>query len=117
VSGTVLLENAGGADLGEAASFGPLPAKLSAGDPLAGTFSFDLEAGRRNLDAFFEHLGAVVRGWPGGQALLRFGPWLLAATVLAAAALRQQRKRAGDALGPEQDWGPTTAAMRPGDEL
>jgi hypothetical protein len=95
------------------ASDSPLPSNASAGAPLAGALPFDIEAARRGLDAFFEHLGGIVRSWPGAQTFLRISPWLAAATALAVEAIRQQRKKSA-ALGPEHDGGPTAASMTPG---
>jgi hypothetical protein len=83
--------------------------------PIAGAFPFDAAAAQHNVDAFFLHLGRIVREWSSEATVERLGPWLAAATVLAAECLRQRRKRLVPAPGPEYLYGPA-AAMWPGED-
>jgi hypothetical protein len=99
----------------ESAEREQMQAHLLPSAPLAGMLPFDVEAARQSIDAFFRHLSHIVRDWPGGATVLRFAPWVVAATALAVEYVRQRRKRAPIVLAPDYDGVLETSPLGPGD--
>jgi hypothetical protein len=93
-----------------------IQASLLPGAPYAGMLPFDPEAVRQSVDTFFQHLSYIVREWPGGGAVLRFGPWLLAATALALECVRKRQRRVAAVLAPDWDGVPAPAALWAGED-